>query len=764
MVEEREEQVVETESYADHPALACGPEGEVWLAWVETLRDKVVVEKIGSGRVEIEAPRPLGPLALAVSPDGERAIVGWTEGARRTKWAEVDNGLGLKVLFSEAGSDPTVCFDSEGRAWLLWCSEDGHLTASLEGKGVREVGGFDARRPSLAPLPKGEVLVAWDDATPEGMGIFVAILGRRGNVEEGPYCLTRRLRLNFCPCAVADQVGRAFVAWENCRTNILGRGFDHLGSEEALRAEDEEMMGGHGYRLERVILGAVRSDGTFRWLGGMLGDTPLPLALDAVKPSLVVDHRNRVWLLYQSYDGGPGWEVWMRLLSTGVQSQPFKVGEGGGPYSRRPAVCASPDGTIWVAWQRREGKGKERESRIVLAKLKLTETPRAWDKPISRPIALSRPRKPRQRRRYTTQFEGRKFSLYFGDLHMHSELSGCSRHKDGNLREKYEFARRVGGWDFAAITDHSREFNDYDWALLQEMAKAFYKPGEFVPFLAFEFIVNRPGLCFHRQVIYRDPEGPLLFRDDDPRVKRNADIWRIIGESPVIAVLHQPADEGMERVYEDHNPHYQPLVEIYQVRGSYEKWGGKRWVYEHMWRLYCCAPDAPEFYRNKPHPEDWARKGLFVQDALAQGLIFGFSGGGEHEGSGITGVYAEELTREALFEALRARRCYATTGAKIVLDVRLGDKPLGSVVEGVDEVRLHIMVKGTAPLRGLTIVKDNVDVFEFDPRGTRETELDWLDEGAPSAPDWEAPHHCYYVRVEQEDGHMAWSSPIFVKA
>ena len=39
-----------------------------------------------------------------------------------------------------------------------------------------------------------------------------------------------------------------------------------------------------------------------------------------------------------------------------------------------------------------------------------------------------------------------------------------------------------------------------------------------------------------------------------------------------------------------------------------------------------------------------------------------------HLGSGRAVVLAEALTREAVFDALHARRCYATTGAPIVLD------------------------------------------------------------------------------------------------
>ncbi len=229
-----------------------------------------------------------------------------------------------------------------------------------------------------------------------------------------------------------------------------------------------------------------------------MGGVPIPLAIDGVKPALTVDASKRVWLVYQSYGGGSGWEVWMRLLCPGVQSQPFQIGTGGAPYSRRPAVCASPDGKVWVAWQQAKGKGERKKSHIALAELQLEEIPRAWDKPLSRPLLLARPRSPQGERRYTTEFKGNSFSLFFGDLHMHSELSPCSRHKDGNPREKYEFARNVAGWDFAAITDHSKEFNEYDWTLLQKMARAYYEPGRFVPFLALELIVIRPDLHFHR--------------------------------------------------------------------------------------------------------------------------------------------------------------------------------------------------------------------------------------------------------------------------
>src|SRR5207247_269967 len=47
---------------------------------------------------------------------------------------------------------------------------------------------------------------------------------------------------------------------------------------------------------------------------------------------------------------------------------------------------------------------------------------------------------------------------------------------------------------------------------------------------------------------------------------------------------------------------------------------------------------------------------------------------------GLTAVWAPELTREALFEALHARRTYATTTARILVDFRVNDAPMGSEI------------------------------------------------------------------------------------
>jgi hypothetical protein len=47
---------------------------------------------------------------------------------------------------------------------------------------------------------------------------------------------------------------------------------------------------------------------------------------------------------------------------------------------------------------------------------------------------------------------------------------------------------------------------------------------------------------------------------------------------------------------------------------------------------------------------------------------------------GLTGIIADELTPDAIFDAIRARRCYATTGQRIVLRVQANSAPMGSEI------------------------------------------------------------------------------------
>ena len=208
------------------------------------------------------------------------------------------------------------------------------------------------------------------------------------------------------------------------------------------------------------------------------------------------------------------------------------------------------------------------------------------------------------------------------------------------------------------------------------------------------------------------------------------------------------------------------LLEIYSSWGSREFWGGRR-------------PDV----RPTRHPDRTVHavlsQGIAVGLAAGSNSRLGFGGdarraeAGRGYSGGLTAVYAESLTREALFAAMRERRCYATTGARILLRFEVDGHGMGQLVEVEPgdrvtnrERHVRVTVHGTSLVDRVEIVRNNVDVCTY--RGESEdVSFDWTDQQAldrialPRAMRGGALTCYYYARVTQLDGEIAWSSPVW---
>ena len=56
----------------------------------------------------------------------------------------------------------------------------------------------------------------------------------------------------------------------------------------------------------------------------------------------------------------------------------------------------------------------------------------------------------------------------------------------------------------------------------------------------------------------------------------------------------------------------------------------------------------------------------------------------------MVGVWASDLTRESLFEAIRARRTYAATGDRIPLEFAINGQPMGSDVPATTDRQIDV--------------------------------------------------------------------------
>jgi hypothetical protein len=180
----------------------------------------------------------------------------------------------------------------------------------------------------------------------------------------------------------------------------------------------------------------------------------------------------------------------------------------------------------------------------------------------------------------------------------------------------------------------------------------------------------------------------------------------------------------------------QPVAEIFQTRGSYEHKGTPR-----------------EAGRTTP-------PGYFLQDAWARGIVIGVIASPDHGGGyGKACVFAPELKRETILDAIRARHCYGTTAAKIFLDVRVDGHLMGEKIHAPagKSVELKIAARCPGDIDRIEVCRNNRFIYTTSPKG-RDAELTFVDREPLAGRSY------YYVRVIQQDEEIAWSSPVWFGA
>jgi len=280
--------------------------------------------------------------------------------------------------------------------------------------------------------------------------------------------------------------------------------------------------------------------------------------------------------------------------------------------------------------------------------------------------------------------EAPSYGLFWGDIHGQTEATVGT----GTVDEYFTFGRDVAALDFISHCGNDFQITQEHWQETKEAVRRYHQPGRFVTFLAYEWSGNTPAGGDHN-VYYRDGDGPL----------HRSSHWQIADLSDVgedrcpISELHEtlrgrgdviiiPHIGGRQANLDFFNPSFTPLIEIASVHGVFE----------------------------------W-----FAEEALRRGLQVGFTASSDdHTGrpgatypsgtdihfgmrGGLLAVYAEQLARRALWEAFRARRCYGTTGERIILRVSADDHPMGAAFTAVHPPLIEAEVIGTAPLEGVEL-------------------------------------------------------------
>jgi len=356
--------------------------------------------------------------------------------------------------------------------------------------------------------------------------------------------------------------------------------------------------------------------------------------------------------------------------------------------------------------------------------------------------------------------------IYFGDLHGHSTLSDGHYVRDDVTRqdhhsntpeEYFRYARHTAGLDIVALTDHVSQLTPETFREILQEADRWDEPGRFTAFGGYEWenlhSTRRP-----------DPDMahlPAYFPDSDSAVFVAPEIGQLGADRFARALA---SCGGLSHA--GHPCYWQPADWAYDyggvrpnaamVFGELVPDENERYVLHH----FCAEYPGCEGW----HPQ--ARDGRSIQDGLVAGCLLGFVAESDsHDGlpgtGPLTGVLAERLDRRSILAAMRRRKNYATTGARI----RLEEFSLGGAVMGATGPMacgaMRLRVEGTAQIERIELVQGAVGaalplpaVESWIP-GRRhvdiETHLTLPREGG-----------FWYVRITQEDGHQAWSSPIWL--
>jgi hypothetical protein len=291
-----------------------------------------------------------------------------------------------------------------------------------------------------------------------------------------------------------------------------------------------------------------------------------------------------------------------------------------------------------------------------------------------------------------------RYSRYWGDLHAQTEATVGT----GTEAEYFAFGRDQARLDFISHQGNDFQVTDQDWERLNRVVGEFHQDGRYVVFPGYEWSGNTPA-GGDRNVIYLE-EGKPILRSHHWQIPEAAGelspahpagvlfqrLREVVGPDKVLLAAHAGGRYTDVRSFFDED--LGPLVEVASCWGVFE------------WLLFDALDRG---HRVGVIAASDGHKGRPGAEGPGAGL-FGIAGG-------LTCVLAEELTRQSIFQALKARRCYATTGPRMALSFEVNGEPMGSIISADGPVRARASARGSGPLESLTLCTGRDKVCEVRP-------------------------------------------------
>lgn len=355
--------------------------------------------------------------------------------------------------------------------------------------------------------------------------------------------------------------------------------------------------------------------------------------------------------------------------------------------------------------------------------------------------------------------------LFWGLLHGESEKVDSTDSIEPALRH----FRDERAFNFFSLSPFEEETPNEMWRFVSQHVTEFNEDDRFITLLGLQWKSDE-GL---RQFVFTK-DGKSIIRHSETKTSSLPKIYKSYSPKDFISIpTFTMGGSSLGWNFEHFNPEFERVVEIYNAWGSSE----------------CTASDGnlrPIGGSSKKCVQEYAKGS--IQAALSKGYRFGFVAGGlddrgpyvsfldtdQHQYTpGLTALIAAHHNRDSIIEALYNRSCYATTGARIVMSFEIAGTTMGKELSTKTKPGLSInryisgTVAGTAPLKSVELIRNGEVVHEWKNIKGTNLEFDFDDSEEPSKFALQGdqspfPFVYYYLRVLQDDKHMAWSSPIWI--
>ncbi|MEX0730794.1 MAG: DUF3604 domain-containing protein [Aquisalimonadaceae bacterium] len=306
-------------------------------------------------------------------------------------------------------------------------------------------------------------------------------------------------------------------------------------------------------------------------------------------------------------------------------------------------------------------------------------------------------------------------SGYWGDLHGQSGESLGT----GASRQYFDFARNKSFLDVTSHQANDFQINNAFWQYLNELTAEFHEDHRFVTFPGYEWSGNT-AVGGDRNVFFRT-EGRQIHRSSHALLTDRSDINT---DAPNAARLFEMLDgedccvwAHVGGRYADityaHDGRYETAMEVHSAWGTFEWLLTDGFPLGHRSGVVCNS----DGHKGRP--------GASYPGASKFGAY-----------GGLTCFLTDELTRDGIFDSLRKRHHYGTTGCRMHLDVRarlpgggqlferdpnvfpdagsrnVNEVMMGDIIQTSDtHVELDIEVAAHAPIERVE-VRNGADVVE----------------------------------------------------